>query len=78
MAVVLLRPYAASQADTISALEDLLQDARPGELIGLAYVAMRLDRGYSVGVAGETKRSPTFTRGMLRLLDDELAKIIRG
>lgn len=60
------------------ALEDLLAEARAGRLIGFAYVAMRLERSYSVGAAGETRRSPTLTRGMLLLLDDELKALIIG
>ena len=68
--------------DTIRTLGGLLLDAegRPGEpkLIGIAYVAMYEGREYIVDIAGETKRSPTFTRGMLLLLDDELASIVRG
>ena len=56
----------------------MLEDARAGRLIGLALVAMYTQREYIVDVAGEAKRNPTYTRGMLALLDDELAKIIRG
>lgn len=76
--VVLLEPYRGSQSDTVKALEDLLADARAGHLIGFAYVAWRQPQAYSTGVAGETKRSPTFTRGMLCELDDQLAALIRG
>lgn len=74
MAVVLLQPYQGSQHDTERALRALLSDKT---IIGLAYIAMRLERQYSVGVAGETKLAPTITRGMLCLLDDELARLIR-
>jgi hypothetical protein len=77
MAVVLLHPYRRSQSDTVTALEDLLAEARAGRLIGFAYVAMHHHQDYKVGMAGETKSSPTFTRGMLHLLDDELAALIR-
>lgn len=78
MGVVLLEPYRGSQSDTVKALEDLLVEAKAGNLIGFAYVAMRLERSYGVGIAGETRRSPTFTRGMLALLDDELAGLLRN
>lgn len=76
--VVLLEPYRGSQRDTVRALEDLLADARAGHLIGFAYVAMHQRLEYSVGLVGETRASPTFTRGMLLLLDDELGAILRG
>lgn len=62
--------------DAVRALELLLADAKAGRLVGIAYVAMYSHRKYIVDIAGETKRSPTFTRGMLQLLDDELSAII--
>ena len=64
--------------ETVDTLEHLLAEARSGRLIGLAYVAMHKTYDYSVDIAGETRRSPTLTRGMLNLLDDELAGIITG
>ena len=76
MAVVLLEPFRRSQRDTVRALEELLADAKAGNLIGVAYVAMRQPSYYSIGIAGETRRSPTFTRGMLCRLDDELATLL--
>lgn len=62
--------------DTVRALEALLADARAGRLIGIAYVAMYGRGEYVVGLEGETRKSPTMTRGMLHLLDDELSEII--
>ena len=69
---------AAISHDAVDALEHLLAEARAGRVIGLAYVAMHKAYDYSVDIAGETRRSPTLTRGMLHLLDDELSAIIRG
>jgi hypothetical protein len=68
----------AVSRETVDTLEHLLAEARSGRLIGLAYVAMHKTYDYSVDIAGETRRSPTLTRGMLNLLDDELAGIITG
>ena len=65
-------------SDTVDALEELLQQARNGEIIGLAFVAMYRRREYIVHSTGEARRSPTFTRGMLLALDDDLARSIRG
>lgn len=62
--------------EVVRALEELLQQARSGNLIGLAWVAMHAGYEYSVDVAGETRRCPTFTRGMLMKLDDELSKLL--
>lgn len=56
----------------------MLRDAKAGELIGLAYVAMYSRNDYALGVKGETKRAPIITRGMLPELDYLLAKIVRG
>ncbi len=70
----LVRP--TSSADIVQALEELLRDARRGQLVGLAWVAMHPGYEYSVDIAGETRRCPTFTRGLLLKLDDELAKLV--
>lgn len=58
--------------DLIEALEHLLDEAKSGRLIGFAYAAMYKGRTYIVDTAGEARRNPTFTRGMLRALDDRL------
>jgi len=64
--------------DTVACLQALLQKAKSGEVIGLAYCAMLKKRTYIVNTAGEAHDSPTFTRGMLRALDDQLGGRIRG
>lgn len=64
--------------DTITCLEALLEDARRGSVIGIAYTAMLKRRGYIVNSAGEAHRNPTFARGMVAALDDHLSTRIRG
>lgn len=64
--------------DTIECLEQLLQHAKSGEVIGIAYTCMLKKRGYIVNSAGEAFRNPTFARGMIRALDDQLAGRVRG
>lgn len=59
-------------ADTVRALETLLRDAREGKIIGVAFAAMLKSRRYIVNTAGEARRNPTFTRGMLAALNDLL------
>jgi hypothetical protein len=59
--------------DTVEALEQLLEQARRGEVIGLAYAAMLRRRAYIVNTAGEAHRNPTFSRGMVAALDDSLS-----
>lgn len=64
--------------DTVEALEQLLEHARSGEVIGIAFAAMLKRRGYIVNSAGEAFRNPTFSRGMVRALDERLGTRIRG
>jgi hypothetical protein len=75
-------PYVLIQnhvsTDTVEALQQLLEQARAGEVIGVAFVAMLKRRGYIADAAGEAYRNPTFTRGMIRALDDRLAQRVEG
>lgn len=64
--------------DTVECLALLLRRARRGEVIGLAYCAMLKKRAYIVNTAGTAHDSPTFARGMLRALDDQLGQRITG
>lgn len=64
--------------DTVQCLERLLAEARAGQLIGLAYAAIMKRRNFRVNACGEAHRSPTFARGVLAALDDELGNRIRG
>lgn len=63
---------------TVDCLETLLKAAKNGELIGIAYAGMLKRRGYIVNTAGEAHRNPTFARGMVAALDDQLAGRVRG
>lgn len=64
----------APSDDTIATLGELLAAAQRGELIGVAFAAMYRRREYAVGYTGECARNPTFTRGMVSDLHDDLAK----
>jgi hypothetical protein len=64
--------------DTVECLKTLLAQAKRGELIGLAYAGMLKRKGYIVNTAGEAYDSPTFSRGMIAALDDQLSQRIRG
>lgn len=63
--------------DTIEALEFLLQEAKSGELIGLAYGAMLRRRTCIVDTAGEAYRNPLFALGVVCLLSDDVAQRAR-
>lgn len=60
-------------SETIYALEYLLQEAREGHVIGIAYVALQPGRRIQVNALGEAAKEATYTRGAIRDLDDQLA-----
>ena len=64
--------------DTVECLSQLLEHAKGGEVIGMAFACMLKRRGYIANSTGEAHRNPTFARGMVAALDDQLAKRIRG
>ena len=64
--------------DLTDCLLQLLREARAGRLTGLAYVGMLGTDGYVADTAGEAHRSPTWTRGALKALDDKLARRIHA
>ncbi len=68
----------ALSRDTVTALEQLLDGARRGEVIGIAFAAMLRQRAYITNVAGEAYRNPTFARGMVGALEDSLGVRMRG
>ena len=55
--------------DTCDRLEELLDQCKKGEVIGLAYISI-LPQAYYVDAVGEANRRATLTRGALRALDD--------
>ena len=64
--------------DTVEALEQLLDGAKKGQVIGIAFGVLMKRRRYFVNTAGEARRDPTFTRGMLLALDDELRRMVHA
>jgi hypothetical protein len=67
---------APASQETVKALEHLLEEARKGEVIGLAFAAMCRKRTYFVNAVGEAYRNPTFARGMVSALHDDLGQRI--
>ncbi|WKB52293.1 hypothetical protein [Eleftheria terrae] len=64
--------------DTVKALEQLLEEARQGKVIGIAFAAMCRRRRFFVSAAGEAHRNPTFARGMVAALDDSLSQLLHA
>lgn len=60
--------------ETIDCLRTLLGQAERGEAVGIAYAVMYRKSGYHVDTAGEAHRSMTYSRGMLRALDDKISR----
>jgi hypothetical protein len=71
-----LLPDAVSD-DTVECLTSLLARAKTGEVTGIAFAVILRRRRYTVNTCGAARKYPTFTRGMIRALDDELGEIIR-
>lgn len=65
-------------SDTVEALEQLLDGAKRGEVIGIAYALMLKRRRFMIDCAGEACQSPLLARGAVAVLDDHLGEMIRG
>lgn len=59
---------------TVEALSKLLEAARAGKIIGLAFVALHNHDEYSADLVGQALRSPLLSRGICRALEDAIAK----
>ena len=73
-----LRLVAPVSSDTVSCLRELLARAERGEVVGIAYAALQRGRRYTVDACGEADRNPTFARGMVDALSDELKSRVWG
>jgi hypothetical protein len=59
--------------DTVEALTLLLAQAKEGKIIGLAYIALHHQHGYSADLVGDALKSPLLSRGICRALEDTIA-----
>jgi hypothetical protein len=76
LGIVELIPDAVSH-DTVECLTALLKRAQAGEITGVAFAVILRRRRYIVNTCGAARKYPTFTRGMIHALDDELGAMIR-
>lgn len=77
--VVRLVPAARAkqQAETVTALEGLLEEARAGRLIGFVAGLVHQPPAESTSVVvGAAWKYPTYCRGLVANLDDQLAAIL--
>ena len=63
--------------DTVEAFDQIANAARAGDVIGGGFVLLLKRRRYLVNLCGEAARDPTFTRGALLSLDDQLRGLVR-
>ena len=73
------KPYFKLAEDTIShetveAIQTLLDKAKRGDIIGIAFAVMNKQRTYNTNTAGELHRNMTFAVGTLMVL---VAKLLR-
>lgn len=61
--------------DTVRELEMLLRQAKEGEVIGIAYVAMYRGYQYEADIVGESRKVPALCHGMLRWLARKLDQL---
>lgn len=64
--------------DTVEALETLLALAKEGEVTGIAFAVTLRKMRYITNVAGHCYRHPTFARGMVAFLSDQLAALVHA
>lgn len=64
--------------DVVESLEFLLEQAKKGEIFGLAYVAQVKPRSVIMDTAGESHRNPLFTLSLLNVLMAQLTDEVRG
>ena len=64
--------------ETIDALERLLQIARRGEITGLAFAAITKTMSHITDVLGTCRTNPSFTRGAVAFLSDEIAGLVHS
>jgi hypothetical protein len=58
--------------DLVEALEALLEGAKSGDITGIAFACTLRRQRYITNVAGYCYKNPTFARGMIASLSDEL------
>lgn len=64
--------------ECVDCLADLAAAAKAGEVTGIAYAVMYKGRHFITSAAGELRRNPTFARGAVAALDDELKAMVWG
>lgn len=64
--------------DLVECLTQMLDGAKSGRVKGIAFAAFLDKQRYITNVAGLCYNNPSFTRGIVASLDDELAGLVNG
>jgi hypothetical protein len=64
--------------DLEQAIKTLHEAVQAGHIVGLAFGVALKGRRYFVNTAGTLTRDPTFARGIVAALDDELSRMVQG
>ena len=76
------KPYAIHvhtvSESTRECIREVMRAVSAGECIGIAMAPLYRNKRYDLIICGEAARSPTFARGMVAALGDDLAKLQRG
>lgn len=64
----------AVSTDTVQCLRSVLAKAEAAEVIGVAMVIMYRKREYHVQTCGELHKNPTFCRGAIAALADQVSR----
>lgn len=64
--------------DMLQTCVQLLEAVREGHVTGMAFACSMRGKKYFVNVSGTLARDPTFARGVVAALDDELARMVQG
>lgn len=75
MSQVLTLARSALSYETLELLATALAAAMRGEVVGVALIMLHPGRDYSIDIAGMVREDPTFCRGMVQKLNDELSKL---
>lgn len=62
--------------ETIEAISRLLDEAKAGNVTGLAFVTIRKGGDYSGEVAGRLRDMPVYTLGLLHVLEKTVSDLI--
>ncbi len=64
--------------DMLQTCLQLLEAVQAGHVVGIAFACSMKGRRYFVNVSGTLARDPTFARGCVAALDDELGRMVQG